>query len=95
LLYLRYSKCRYLKFYRAFSAFRDEVLSARSPDVLGLLGQRCIIDNTNLARLRGSGRQAVIVPEMVAFAERYGFQFVCHELQHCDRKPVKKEVLDR
>ena len=39
----------------------------------GYAAKQCIIDNTNLARLRGSGKQAVIVPEMASFAERYGF----------------------
>jgi hypothetical protein len=33
---------------------------------------KCIIDNTNLARLRGSGSTAVIVAEMVTFARQYG-----------------------
>jgi hypothetical protein len=46
----------------------------------------CIIDNTNLARLRGSGSRAVIVPEMATFAKQYGFEFVCHEIGHSDRK---------
>ena len=46
----------------------------------------CIIDNTNLARLRGSGQRAVLVPEMVAFAEQYGFRFLCHEIRHANRK---------
>jgi len=52
----------------------------------GAAAQRCIIDNTKLARLRGCGSRAVIVPEMAAFAERYGFQFVCHALRHPNRK---------
>jgi transposase len=86
LLYLRYSKCRYLKFYRAFQRFVMKCFLHEALMFWGCSAKRCIIDNTNLARLRGSGRQAVMVPEMVAFAERYGFQFVCHELQHCDRK---------
>src|SRR5204863_505125 len=46
----------------------------------------CIIDNTNLARLRGTGRNAVIVPEMEAFAKEHGFRFVCHEKGHANRK---------
>src|SRR5947209_17291137 len=46
----------------------------------------CIIDNTNLARLRGTGKDAVIVPEMEAFAKQYGFRFVCHEKGHPNRK---------
>jgi hypothetical protein len=46
----------------------------------------CIIDNTNLARLRGTGKDAVMVPEMEAFAKQYGFRFVCHEKNHPNRK---------
>jgi len=46
----------------------------------------CIIDNTNLARWKGTGRDAVIVPEMEAFAKQYGFRFVCHEKGHANRK---------
>lgn len=86
LLYLRYSKRRYLKFYRAFNRFLLKCFLHEALMFWGYSARQCIIDNTNLARLRGSGRQAVIVPEMVAFAQRYGFQFVCHELQHSDRK---------
>jgi hypothetical protein len=47
---------------------------------------KCIIDNTNLARLRGTGRDAVIVPEMEAFAKQYGFKFLCHAIGHANRK---------
>ena len=39
----------------------------------------CIIDNTSLARLPGTGANAVMVPEMAEFAREHGFQFVCHE----------------
>jgi hypothetical protein len=46
----------------------------------------CIIDNTNLARLRGTGCDAVMVPEMEAFAKQYGFHFVCHTKGHANRK---------
>jgi hypothetical protein len=52
----------------------------------GYAAPKCIIDNTNLARLRGTGAHAVIVPEMEAFARPYGFRFVCHELGHANRK---------
>ena len=52
----------------------------------GYAAQYCIIDNTNLARLRGSGRNAIITPEMERFARQYGFEFVCHEIRHSNRK---------
>ena len=65
LLYLRYSKCRYLKFYHLFNRFRMKCFLHEALMHWGYAAPRCIIDNTNLARLRGCGRQAVIVPEMV------------------------------
>ena len=86
LLYLRYSKRRYLKFYRLFNRFAMKCFLHEALMYWGYAAQQCIIDNTNLARLRGSGKQAVIVPEMVWFAQRYGFQFVCHEIRHPNRK---------
>jgi hypothetical protein len=52
----------------------------------GYAAGQCIIDNTNLARLRGTGAQAVIVAEMEVFAKPYCFRFVCHEKGHPDRK---------
>ncbi len=86
LLYLRYSKRRYLKFYRVFNRFAMKCFLHEALMFWGRAAKQCVIDNTNLARLRGSGKQAVIVPEMVAFAERYGFQFLCHAIRHPNRK---------
>jgi len=86
LLYLRYSKRRYLKFYRVFPRFAMKCFLHEALMFWGYSAKQCIIDNTNLARLRGSGRRAVIVPEMVSFAGRYGFEFVCHEIRHPNRK---------
>jgi hypothetical protein len=59
-LYLRYSKMRYIKFYRRF--------------------------NTNLAIYYGSGANAVINPEMVAFENNYGFKWKAHAIGHANRK---------
>ena len=86
LLYLRYSKRRYLKFYRVFNRFTMKCFLHEALMFWGYAARQCVIDNTNLARLRGSGKQAVIVPEMVSFAERYGFTFLCHALKHPNRK---------
>jgi hypothetical protein len=86
LVYLRYSKRRYLKFYRVFNRFAMKCFLHEALMFWGYAAKQCIIDNTNLARLRGSGKQAVIVPEMAAFAARYGFQFLCHALGHPNRK---------
>jgi hypothetical protein len=86
LLYLRYSKRRYLRFYRVFPRFRMKCFLHEALMFWQHAAPVCIIDNTNLARLRGTGRDAVIVPEMEAFAKQYGFRFVCHEKNHPNRK---------
>ena len=86
LLYLRYSKRRYLRFYRTFNRFRMKCFLHEALMFWQHAAPVCIIDNTNLARLRGTGRNAGIVPEMEAFAQQYGFRFVCHEINHANRK---------
>jgi hypothetical protein len=86
LLYLRYSKRRYLRFYRMFNRFRMKCFFDEALKFWAYAAPVCIIDNTNLARLRGTGKDAVIVPEMEAFAKQYGFRFVCHEKGHANRK---------
>jgi transposase len=86
LLYLRYSKRRYLKFYRVFNRFTMKCFFHEALMFWGYAAPQCIIDNTNLARLRGTGKRAVIVPEMASFAKRYDFEFVCHEIGHSNRK---------
>ena len=85
-LYLRYSKRRYLRFYPRFDRFGMKCFLHEALSYWGYTAGICIIDNTNLARLRGSGEDAVIVPEMEAFAKERGFKFVCHEKGHANRK---------
>lgn len=86
LLYYRYSKQRYLRFYRTFNRFRMKCFFHEALMFYGYAAGTCIIDNTNLARLRGTGKNAVMTPEMEQFASRYGFVFECHEIGHSDRK---------
>jgi len=86
LLYYRYSKVRYLKFYRSFNRFRMKCFLHEALTNWEYAADTCIIDNTNLARLKGTGKNAVIAPEMEGFAKQYGFRFVCHEKGHANRK---------
>lgn len=86
LLYYRYSKMRYLKFYLSFNRFNMKCFFDEGLTFFGYCACHCIIDNTNLARLRGSGANAVMAPEMEQFARQYGFEFICHEIGHANRK---------
>ena len=86
LLYFRFSKVRYLKFYRFFNRFMMKCFFHEALMFWHYSAPVCIIDNTNLARLRGTGKNAVIVPEMEQFAKSYAFHFACHEKGHANRK---------
>ena len=86
LIYMRYSKIRHLKFYRSFNRFAMKCFIHKALIFWGYAAPVCIIDNTNLARLRGTGKNAVIVPEMKQFSKQYGFEFICHEVNHANRK---------
>ena len=86
LLYLRYSKRRYLQFYPVFDRFQMKCFLHLALMHWGYAPPVCVIDNTNLARWRGLGANAVMVPEMEVFARGYGFKFLCHAPRHSDRK---------
>ena len=86
LLYLRYSKRRYLQFYPVFDRFQMKCFLHLALMHWEYAPSVCVIDNTNLARWRGLGANAVMVPEMEVFARGYGFKFLCHAPRHSDRK---------
>lgn len=86
LLYWRFSKVRYLKFYRFFTRFQMKCFFHEALIHYQYSCGKCIIDNTNLAVLRGTGENAVFVPEMIAFAAHYGFTWMAHRLRHSNRK---------
>ncbi len=86
IIYMRYSKMRYLKFYRSFNRFAMKCFIHEALTFWDYAAPVTIIDNTNLARLRGTGKNAVMTPEMKQFAKQYGFEFVCHEVRHSNRK---------
>lgn len=89
-VYLRYSKMRYIKFYTRFDRFRMKCFFHEALTFFGYTARICIIDNTNLAVLYGTGENAVFNPEMVAFANNYGFQWKAHRIRLANRKAGKE-----
>jgi hypothetical protein len=85
-IYLRYSKMRYVKFYRRFNRFTMKCFFDEALRFWGYCAHVCVIDNTSLAILYGSGSSAVFCPEMIKFADNYGFTWKAHAIGHADRK---------
>jgi transposase len=82
---LCYSRMLYFQLYPTFQRFDCKVFLTDALGYFGGVTQRVMIDNTHVVVLRGTGRQMVPVPEMTAFAERFGFSFVAHELGNANR----------
>ena len=85
-LYLRFSKMRYVKFYPYFNRFKMKCFFYEALSYWKYTAKRCVIDNTSLAILHGTGKDAVFCPEMTAFAKAYGFSWLAHEKGHANRK---------
>jgi transposase len=82
---LCYSRMLFFQMYPTFQRFDCKVFLVEALRYFHGSCERVMIDNTHVVVLRGSGRAMVPVPEMAAFAERFGFRFVAHELGDANR----------
>lgn len=85
-LYYRFSKIRYVRFYIWFNRFTMKCFFHEALLFYGYTAAFCVIDNTHLAVLHGTGADAVMVKEMKSFADMYGFKWKAHEKGHANRK---------
>ena len=82
---LCYSRLLFFQLYPTFQRFDCKVFLTEALRYFNGATERVMIDNTHVVVLRGTGRAMVPVPEMAAFAERYGFRFAAHELGDANR----------
>ena len=84
-LVLCYSRLLYFQFSPTFTRFDCKTFLTDAFLYMGGVAGRCMIDNTHVVVLRGTGREMVPVPEMSAFSDRYGFTFRAHEKGDANR----------
>jgi len=82
---LCYSRLLFFQINPTFQRFDCKVFLTDALRYTGGAPQRVMIDNTHVVVLRGTGREMIPVPEMEAFAERFGFRFVAHERGDANR----------
>jgi transposase len=80
-----HSRMRFVQLYPRFTRFVCKVFIADALKYFEGACGTCMIDNTHVVVLRGTGRDMVPVPEMVAFGERYGFRWKAHEKRDANR----------
>ena len=84
-LVLCYSRWLFAKLYWRWSRFECKCFLTEALQYLGGAAARCMLDNSSVIIVSGTGREAVPAPEMEAFAKRFGFQFAAHEVGDANR----------
>jgi hypothetical protein len=82
---LCYSRMLFFQINPTFQRFDCKVFLTDALRYTGGATERVMIDNTHVVVLRGTGREMIPVPEMEAFAERFGFRFVAHAIGNANR----------
>ncbi|HXY77968.1 MAG TPA: IS21 family transposase [Candidatus Acidoferrales bacterium] len=82
---LCYSRLLFFQCYPSFQRFDCKVFLTAALRYFSGAPARVMIDNTHVVVLRGTGREMIPVPEMAAFAERFGFHFAAHEIGDANR----------
>jgi len=84
-LVLCYSRMLYFQMYPRFRRFECKVFLTDALGYFGGAADRCMIDNTHVVVLKGTGKDMVPVPEMTVFGQRFGFTFAAHEVGDANR----------
>jgi hypothetical protein len=93
-LALCFSRMLFFQIYPRFTRFECKVFLTEAALYFEGTTERTMIDNTHLVVLSGTGRDMVPVPEMAAFAERFGTVFVAHEKGDANRSARVERPFD-
>jgi len=84
-LVLCFSRVQFAQVYERWSRFEVKVFLTEAFRYVGAVAEKCMLDNSTVIMFGGTGKNAVPVPEMAAFADRFGFKFVAHEIGDANR----------
>jgi transposase len=84
-LVMGHSTVGYAQAYPVWNRFWAKVFLTDGIVDFGGAADQCMIDNASIIVASGTGKDAVIAPEMVAFGKRFGFHFIAHALGDANR----------
>jgi transposase len=85
-LVLAFSRRLFVQYYPRFTRFEAKQFLLEAARFMDGTCPVCVIDNTSVMVAAGAGADALIAPEMAAFARTLGFGFGAHRVNHPDRK---------
>ncbi|MEZ4321874.1 MAG: hypothetical protein R3F61_30645 [Myxococcota bacterium] len=84
-LVLCWSRMLYAQCYPTFNRFLCRLFLDEAVQYFGGAAERCIVDNTSVVVVGGSGPNAIFADELNALGDRFGFGFVAHAIGHAKR----------
>ena len=81
-----FSRMLFIQYYPCFTRFEAKVFLNEALAFMQGSCRRCVIDNTSVILAAGAGKYAVIAPEMLFFSRFFGFEFMAHAVDDCNRK---------
>jgi hypothetical protein len=93
-LALCHSRMLFFQMYPRFTRFECKLFLTDAVVYFDGACERCMIDNTHVVVLHGTGRDMVPVPEMAAFGERFGFEFRAHAVGDANRSARVERPFD-
>jgi transposase len=85
-LVLAYSRRLFIQYYPRFTRFEAKAFLLEAARFMAGVCPVCVIDNTSVLLAAGAGAEAVVAPEMAAFARTLGFRFRAHRVGNPERK---------
>ncbi len=85
-LVLSCSRRLFIQYYPRYTRFEAKQFLLEAARFMEGTCPVCIIDNTSVMVASGAGENAVMAPEMAAFARTLGFEFRAHRVGNPDRK---------
>lgn len=79
------SRRRFIQCYPRWTRFHVKAFLTKALVFFEMAASRCMLDNSTVIMTGGTGPDARAVPEMQAFADRFGFEFVAHFIGDANR----------
>jgi len=84
-LVLCYSTMLFAQVFPTWNRFWAKVFLTEAVRFFGGAAGDCMVDNASVLVVAGTGKNAVMAPEVVALGARFGYRFIAHALGHANR----------
>jgi len=84
-LVLCWSRMIYGQCYPTFNRFLCRLFLDEAVQYFGGASERCMVDNTSVVVVGGSGKHAVFADELTSLGDRFGYHFKAHAVGHAKR----------